>query len=115
MQRLSTACRRSGTARRAFTLLELMVVMVILALLAGMVSLMVINRVAQARISRVQSDIQTLGSALEQYRLDNHEYPSTAQGLRALVAKPSGSPEPANWTGRYVRAIPKDPWKHSYE
>src|SRR5688572_9217632 len=100
--------------RRGFTLLEIMVVTVILALLAGGVTVLVVRRVAQARTQRAQSDLYSLGNALEQYKLDNHDYPSTEQGLKALVNKPSGQPEPAGWTGRYVKRVPVDPWGRPY-
>src|SRR5258706_6747947 len=85
---------RAGKRRGGFTLRELIVVMVILALLASGVSVIVVRRVAQARIERAKSDIQNLSNALEQYKIDNLEYPSSDQGLDALVHKPAGPPEP---------------------
>ncbi len=95
---------------RGFTLVELMVVMVILALLAGGVTVLVVRRVSHARSDRARVDIENLSNALEQYKLDNQDYPTTEQGLEALVRKPSTSPEPAGWLGRYIKELPKDPW-----
>ena len=99
---------------RAFTLLELLVVMVILALLASGVTVLVVHRVSHARVDRARLDIQNLGNALEQYKLDNHDYPTSDQGLEALVTKPTTPPEPPAWSTRYIKTIPLDPWGRPY-
>ena len=106
---------RSRSTARGFTLIEVLVVVVILAILAGVVVPQLMSYPDEARITRAQQDIQTLRSALEMYRLDNFVYPSTEQGLRALNAKPSGLPEAPNWrAGGYIRELPKDPWGGDY-
>ncbi|MGE0080921.1 MAG: type II secretion system major pseudopilin GspG [Thiohalomonadaceae bacterium] len=104
--------------RRAsgFTLIEIMVVVVILGILAAIVVPKVMDRPDTARITKVKQDIRALESALNLYRLDNYLYPSTDQGLMALVERPSGSPEARNWkTGGYVDRLPKDPWGNDYQ
>lgn len=99
---------------RGFTLIELMVVLVILGVLFGLVVPNVTGRGDEARVTAVHTDIRSIENALEQYRLHNSHYPSTDQGLQALVTRPSGSPEPRNWRGPYVRQIPTDPWGTPY-
>lgn len=97
------------------TLIEMMVVLVIIAVVAAMVVPNVIGRPDQARATVAQSDLQSIAGALEIYRLDNRTYPSTAQGLAALVNRPSVPPEPANWaSGGYLSVMPKDPWGADY-
>lgn len=97
-----------------FTLIELMVVLVILGIIMGLVVPNVVGRGDEARIRAAQTDISTISQALEMYRLHNSHYPSTDQGLEALVSKPSGSPEPKNWRGPYIKKTPKDPWENDY-
>jgi general secretion pathway protein G len=97
-----------------FTLIELMVVLVILGIIMGLVVPNVVGRGDEARVTAAETDIQTIGQALEMYRLHNSHYPSTDQGLEALVSKPSGSPEPKNWRGPYLQKTPKDPWENAY-
>ncbi|MDX1340856.1 MAG: type II secretion system major pseudopilin GspG [Reinekea sp.] len=97
-----------------FTLIELMVVLVILGIIMGLVVPNVIGRGDEARVTAAETDIQTIGQALEMYRLHNSHYPSTDQGLEALVSKPGGSPEPKNWRGPYLPKTPKDPWGNPY-
>lgn len=103
-------------ARRSagFTLIEIMVVLVILGVLA---SLVVPNLFGQASAARQQAaalDIKTIEDALERYRLQNFNYPSTQQGIEALLSKPTGSPEARNWAGPYLNDMPKDPWGNEY-
>jgi general secretion pathway protein G len=110
---------RSGfpTARlqRGFTLIEVLVVVTILGILAAIVVPKLMDRPDEARIARAKQDIAALGTALNLYRLDNYGYPSTDQGLQALVAKPGGSPEARNWRpGGYIDRLPQDPWKRDY-
>ena len=102
--------------QRGFTLIEVMVVVVILGILAAIVVPKVMDRPDAARITKAKQDIRTLESALNLYKLDNYVYPSTDQGLEALVSKPSGSPEAPNWKqGGYMDRLPKDPWGREYQ
>ena len=98
-----------------FSLLELMVVVVILSILALVIVPRIIDRPDQARVARVQSDLAVLESAVNLYRLDNIRYPTTAQGLAALVSRPVSEPIPPNWTNSYIDRIPKDPWGNPYQ
>ncbi|MBL0164577.1 MAG: type II secretion system major pseudopilin GspG [Xanthomonadales bacterium] len=98
-----------------FTLIEILVVVVILGILAAIVVPRVMERPAEARIVRVKQDLQGVNTALSMYKLDNHRYPSSEQGLQALTAKPSGQPEAPNWKGPYLDRLPKDPWEHPYQ
>nr|WP_305793238.1 type II secretion system major pseudopilin GspG [Sedimenticola hydrogenitrophicus] len=98
-----------------FTLVEIMVVVVILSILAAIVVPKIMSRPDQARTARVQQDIRALASALDLYRLDNFKYPTTDDGLEALVSRPSSLTSGANWKeGGYVKKIPKDPWGNPY-
>lgn len=99
-----------------FTLIEIIVVVVIIGLLAAMIVPNVIGNVDDARIKKALSDIRTIESSLNLYRLDNFNYPTTGQGIQALVTKPSGSPEAKNWKkGGYLKRLPLDPWKNEYQ
>jgi len=107
---------RMGRRQRGFTLIEIVVVVAIIAILAAIVVQQVVGRVDDAQLQRVRADLQTVSSALNLYKLDNFSYPSTQQGLAALVQKPSGQPEARNWkTGGYVERLPKDPWGREYQ
>jgi general secretion pathway protein G len=98
-----------------FTLIEVVVVVIVLGLLAGIVLPQVIGRVSQARDSTARTQIEMIGVALDSYRLDNGRYPTTQQGLEALRTEPSSEPLPANWRGPYLRrAVPEDPWGRPY-
>ena len=102
--------------QRGFTLLEVMVVIVILGILAALVVPRIISRHDEARVIAAKQDIASLMQALKLYRLDNQRYPSTEQGLQALVAKPTSSPIPFNWKqGGYVERLPNDPWGGTYQ
>lgn len=93
-----------------------MVVVVIIGILAAFIVPRVMDRPDAARITRAQSDIRTIEAALNMYRLDNFQYPSTEQGLQALVTRPTGQPEPRNWSaGGYIRTLPSDPWGNPYQ
>jgi general secretion pathway protein G len=101
-----------------FTLIEIMVVVVIIGILIGLVAPNILGRVDKARVTAAKADIATLEQALEMYRLDNHNYPSTDQGLEALVAQPGGEPEARNWNpeGYLKKAkLPQDPWGKPYQ
>lgn len=97
------------------TLIEMMVVLVIIAIVAAIIVPNVVGRPDEARVSVAQTDIRAIGSALELYRLDNQTYPTTTQGLAALSARPTSSPEPRNWVeGGYLNSLPQDPWGNDY-
>lgn len=98
-----------------FTLIEVMVVVVIIAILGSIVIPKVMDKPDQARIAKAKQDIQAIESALNLYKLDNYSYPSTDQGLKALVEKPTGTPEAKHWKeGGYLSRVPMDPWDHPY-
>ena len=102
--------------QRGFTLLEVMVVVVILGILAVLVVPRIISRPDEARVIAAKQDIASLMQALKLYRLDNQRYPSTEQGLQALVARPASAPLAPNWkAGGYVERLPKDPWGNPYQ
>jgi len=101
---------------RAFTLIEVMVVVAILAVLAALIVPKVMSRPDEARVVAARQDIASLLQALKLYRLDNLRYPSTEQGLAALVTRPTLSPAPPNWkTGGYLERLPRDPWGNPYQ
>jgi len=109
------AVRLRAARRRGFTLLEVMIVMVIIGILAALVVPKVIDRPDEARVVAARQDIASLMQALKLYRLDNQRYPTTEQGLQALVAKPASPPLPSNWkAGGYLERLPADPWGHPY-
>lgn len=102
--------QRSGA--RAFTLIELLVVIIILAILAAVVIPKVIGRTEDARISKTTADIKSLDSALEMYKLDTGSYPSSDQGLNALINNMAQAPK---WNGPYIKGgLPHDGWGHEY-
>ena len=106
---------RVPASERGLTLVEMIVVLAIIALIAAIIVPNVIGRPDQARVTVAQSDLRAISAALKMYRLDNGDYPSTAQGLAALVRKPGGEPAPTNWNpGGYLEAVPVDPWGHPY-
>ena len=101
---------------KGFTLIEIVVVVVIIGLLAAMVAPRVMKRTDDAKIVRVANDLRAIEASLNLYKLDNFNYPSTEQGLQALVTQPTGSPEANNWKqGGYLRSVPKDPWGNDYQ
>ena len=113
----SLHCRSQRTrASHGFTLIEIMVVVAIIAILGATVVPLIMDRPEQARVVKAKQDIASISAALDLYNLDNFSYPSSEQGLQALVERPSGDPEPANWkTGGYLKKLPKDPWGRDYE
>ncbi len=107
---------RPRKKNKGFTLIEIMVVVVILGVLAALVIPNIMSRPDQAKGTTAQADIKAISSALELYRLDNGFYPSTEQGLEALVSRPDNDPIPANWNSDgYLKRLPKDPWGHAYQ
>ncbi len=101
-------------ASRGFTLLELMVVIVIIGVLAALIAPTVLNKVGTAKVTAAQADINTLMTQLKMYKLDNGRYPTSDQGLQALVTKPTSGPIPSNWKS-YLDKLPDDPWHHPYQ
>ena len=95
-----------------FTLIEIMVVIVILGVLAGLIVPNVIGKDDQARVTAVKSDIKAISNSLELFKLDNFRYPSTEEGLEGLVNKPDNAPNFA--PGGYLKKLPKDPWGGEY-
>jgi general secretion pathway protein G len=100
------AMRRSG-----FTLIELLLVMVILVVLAAVVVPKFTARGKQAQVTAATTDVTSLETALDAFEIDNGRYPSSEEGLQALVNNPSGLP---NWRGPYVKSVPNDPWGQPY-
>lgn len=113
---ITVTADRRGSRDAGFSLLELMVVVVILSILALVVVPRVIDRPDQARAARALTDIAAISSAIKLYRLDNFRYPTTEQGLQALVTRPSTDPVPANWAENgYIDRLPNDPWGRPYQ
>jgi len=105
---------RQTRLEAAFTLIELMVVLVIIGVLAALIVPSLMDRPDQARATAARQDVAAIMQGLKLYRLDNGVYPSAAQGLRALVEKPSAGKPPANWRP-YLERLPADPWGHAYQ
>jgi general secretion pathway protein G len=102
-------------ARSGFTLIEMLVVIIVIGLLAGLVGPRILGRVSEAKTATARTQVELLGLALDNYRLDNGSYPTTEQGLAALQEKPTREPAATNWRGPYLRkAIPADPWGRPY-
>ena len=111
MQQRKKLIRHAG-----FTLIEILVVIVILGILAAMIVPKVMTRPDEARVVAAKQDIASLMQAMKIYRLDSKRYPTTEQGLQALVSKPTQAPLPDNWKGGgYVERLPLDPWGNSYQ
>src|ERR1700732_5335621 len=112
------ASRSTPRRMRGFTLIEIIVVITIMAIMAALIVPRVVGRTDDARIAAARQDIATLTNALKLYRLDNGRYPTTEQGLRALVEKPTADPLPTNWkAGGYLDSptVRKDPWGNEYQ
>ncbi|MGR4867785.1 type II secretion system major pseudopilin GspG [Variovorax sp. LARHSF232] len=112
MKRFATRSRQR--LQRAFTLIELMVVLVIIGVLAALIVPNVIDRADDARVTAARTDVNNLMQALKLYRLDNQRYPTSEQGLQALLTRPTTGPAAPNWKP-YVEKLPKDPWGQPYQ
>ena len=108
------AIRSRQRLQRAFTLIELMVVLVIIGVLAALIVPNVIERADDARVTAARTDVNNLMQALKLYRLDNQRYPTSEQGLQALLTRPTTGPAAPNWKP-YVEKLPKDPWGNPYQ
>lgn len=107
---------QKANKQKGFTLLEVMVVLVIIGLLVAIVAPNVLDNQDKAMVQKAKADLASLEQALEMYRLDNFNYPTTEQGLDALVSKPSLAPEPRNYRENgYIRRLPSDPWGNDYQ
>ena len=101
---------------RGFTLIEIMVVVVIIGILVGIVAPNIMKRTENAKTVKAKQDIRSLETALDLYRMDNFYYPSTEQGLDALIRPPQSEPQARNWQdGGYLKRLPKDPWGRDYQ
>ena len=108
--------QQSRQHQSGFTLMEVLIVVVILSILAVAVVPQFLDAPDKARQARAQADVKNIETALSMYKLDNIQYPSTSQGLQALVQKPSGRPEAKNWKpGGYLKQLPADPWCNPYQ
>ncbi|MFO7276413.1 MAG: type II secretion system major pseudopilin GspG [Pseudomonadota bacterium] len=115
LRELSRGLTGRRARQRGFTLIEIMVVVVIIGLLAAVIVPQVVGRVDDARISKAKQDIQAFETALTMFKLDNFKYPTTEQGLRALVQQPA-DPTIRNWRpGGYLQRLNKDPWGNDYQ
>lgn len=112
---MSFQVRRPRRSRQGLTLVEMIVVLVIIAVVAVMIVPNVIGRPDEARVTVAKSDLKAVAAALRMYRLDNGDYPTTEQGLAALVERPTAAPAPANWSAEgYLAEMPRDPWGRDY-
>jgi general secretion pathway protein G len=101
---------------RGFTLIEIMVVVVIMGVLATLVVPSLLERASDAKVSAARTEIKTIVNSLKLYKLDNARYPTTEQGLQALVTKPTSGPAANGWkAGGYIDKMPKDPWGNPYQ
>lgn len=108
--------RRTPNAQRGFTIIEVLVVVVILGILAGLLVPRIMDAPEKARVVEAKTNINVIMGALKMYRLDNGVYPSADQGLMALVKKPETGDIPRNWKGGgYLDRLPKDPWNRDYQ
>lgn len=112
----STARPDTPPRQGGFTLIEIMVVVVIIAILGALVAPNIMGRDQEARIVAAKNDLRSIANSLNMYKLDNFRYPNTDQGLDALVSPPDTDPEPRNWNPNgYLKRVPTDPWQTEYQ
>lgn len=110
----NTMVKTSSLKSSGFTLLEVMVVVVIIAIMAAAVGPKLLENINTASKKRAVTDIASIDATLKLYKAENYAYPSTDQGLEALINKPSGDPAPKNWRA-YMDKTPMDPWENPYK
>ena len=114
--RTHKGCLAKNRSQLGFTLIEVMVVIAIIGIMATLIVPQIMSKPNEARVIAAKQDINSIVQALKLYRLDNSRYPTTEQGLSALVAKPTSEPIPQNWKPNgYVDRLPKDPWGFAYQ
>ncbi len=111
---VASAARSAHACQHGFTLIELMVVLAIIGVLAALIVPNVLGRADDARVTAARTDVGNLMQALKLYKLDNQRFPSTEQGLNALILKPTTEPVPGNWKP-YLDKLPSDPWGRPYQ
>ena len=114
--RTHEGCLAKNRSQLGFTLIEVMVVIAIIGIMATLIVPQIMSKPNEARVIAAKQDINSIVQALKLYRLDNSRYPTTEQGLSALVVKPTSEPIPQNWKPNgYVDRLPKDPWGFAYQ
>ncbi|MBL8329609.1 MAG: type II secretion system major pseudopilin GspG [Rubrivivax sp.] len=114
MTPLNPSASRRSRRSRGFTLIEILVVLVIIGVLAALIAPNVLDRAGEAKVTAARTDVNNLVQALKLYKLDNQRFPSSDQGLEALVRKPASGSVPGNWKP-YLDKLPKDPWGAPYQ